>query len=213
MKKKFDVDCAAERIVSKICLEWREYVVDEFIKIDWSFFDDGDKEKMLTDEEFLGTIWAMLYEKMKYFKDCYACDDYFYIVRLDNNTANVVARKLVRTAFKNTTNGTNSGEIIPYSYISIGEGNGMAISFTCEDRIRHYIHYPYEPTNIEYINYEEEYEKFAGLVYHYAEMYLFDDVLCITEEFIENVKKNQISVDDARKKTNFLFENKCSIYV
>ena len=156
MKKKFDVDCAAERIVSKICLEWREYVVDEFIKIDWSFFDDGDKEKMLTDEEFLGTIWAMLYEKMKYFKDCYACDDYFYIVRLDNNTANVVARKLVRTAFKNTTNGT---------------------------------------------------------VYHYAEMYLFDDVLCITEEFIENVKKNQISVDDARKKTNFLFENKCSIYV
>ena len=212
MKKKFDIDCEAERIVSKICLKWREYVVDEYIKIDWTFFEDGDKEKMLADEEFFSVIWVMLYEKIEYFSDCYVCDDYFYIVRLDKHTAYQVARKLVWNAFKNTTKGTNSGEIIPYSYISVGKEKGMAISFTYEDRIRHYIHYPYEPTG-EWVNYQETYEKFAGLVYWYAETCLFDGGLCITDEFIENIKKYQISLDEARKKTNFLFENECSIYV
>ena len=83
MSKKFNMDCAAERIVNKIYLKYREYIVDEFIKIDWSFFEDGDKEKILTDEDFFGLICEMLYEKMDYY-DCYARDDYFYILRLDD---------------------------------------------------------------------------------------------------------------------------------
>ena len=59
MSKKFNMDCAAERIVNKIYLKYREYIVDEFIKIDWSFFEDGDKEKILTDEDFFGLICSI----------------------------------------------------------------------------------------------------------------------------------------------------------
>lgn len=207
MSKKFNMDCAAERIVNKIYLKYREYIVDEFIKIDWSFFEDGDKEKILTDEDFFGLICEMLYEKMDYY-DCYARDDYFYILRLDENTANVVANKLARTAYKNTTKGTTSGEIIPYTYVSVFEDKGMAIRFTHNNYsgIWFDIHTPFEQTKFKCIS-----DSFVELVYSFVEMYLLD-VLCITEEFKENVKKYQMSEDDARKKTNFLFENKCSIY-
>lgn len=130
-----------------------------------------------------------------------------------------VARELVCNCISNTIKGRLSGEIIPYYYCSVGDDYGLGVSFNY-DRMKgltYNLYIPNEPTDIDLddddaVNELHEYCDFVECVNWFIEGYLIND-MSVTDDFYANVKKYQISVEDAHAKTRFLFENKCMMYV
>lgn len=129
-----------------------------------------------------------------------------------------VARDMIVNIIKNTTEGRLSGEIIPYYYGSVGDDYGLGVSFHYDSMVglSYNLYIPNEPTDIDLddddaVNEFQEYCEFVECVNWFIEGYLIDSTL--SNDFYANVKKYQISVEDAHAKTRFLFENKCMMYI
>lgn len=129
-----------------------------------------------------------------------------------------VAKELMVNIIKNTTEGRLSGEIIPYYYCSVGDDYGLGMSFHYDSMkgLTYNLYIPNEPTDIDLddddaVNEFKEYCDFVEVVNWFIEGYLIDKTL--SDDFYANVKKYQISVEDADAKTRILFENKCMMYV
>lgn len=129
-----------------------------------------------------------------------------------------VARELMVNIHKNTTEGRISGEIIPFYYGSVGDDYGLGMSFNYDSMtgLSFNLYIPNKLTDIDLddddaVNEFYEYCEFVEVVNCFIEGVLVN--LTLSNDFYANVKKYQISVEDARSKTRILFENKCMMYV
>lgn len=140
------------------------------------------------------------------------------IMEMKGIKAEDVAKDLMVNIIKNTTEGRLSGEIIPFYYGSVGDDYGLGMSFNYDSMkgLSYNLYIPNEPTDIDLddddaVNEFQEYCEFVEVVNWFIEGYMNE--MTFSGEFYTNVKKYQISVEDAHTKTRFLFENKCMMYV
>lgn len=129
-----------------------------------------------------------------------------------------IAKELVCNCINNTIKGRLSGEIIPYYYCSVGDDYGLGMSFNYDSMVglSYNLYIPNEPTDIDLddddaVNELQEYCDFVEVVNEFIEGYLID--MTLSDDFYTNVKKYQISVEEANIKTRFMFENNCMMYV
>lgn len=140
------------------------------------------------------------------------------IMEMKGIKAEDVAKDLMVNIIKNTTEGRLSGEIIPFYYGSVGDDYGLGMSFNYDSMIglSYNLYIPNKPTDIDLddddaVNEFQEYCEFVEVVNWFIEGYMNE--MTFSGGFYTNVKKYQISVEDAHTKTRFLFENKCMMYV
>ena len=69
----------AEEIVESVECEWRRNAVENYVKLDWSHFREKCKHKILTDKDFAEMVYKKVCEENKYFSECRAYDDCFYV--------------------------------------------------------------------------------------------------------------------------------------
>ena len=69
----------AEEIVESVECEWRRNAVENYVKLDWSLFREKCKHKILTDKDFAEMVYKKVCEENKYFSECRAYDDCFYV--------------------------------------------------------------------------------------------------------------------------------------
>lgn len=126
-----------------------------------------------------------------------------------------VAKTLINGVYENVVIGRMSGEKIPYFYRSVCDDFGVAISLNYDSEIglSHKLFVPNLMSKIDMddddaVNEVTEFMDFVAVVNEI--IYFPDDLL--DDDFYNSVKEHQISVEDANKKTNWLYEKGCLIY-
>lgn len=69
----------AEEIAESVECEWDRNAVENYVKLDWSLFREKCKHKILTDKDFAEMVYKRVCEENKYFSECRAYDDCFYV--------------------------------------------------------------------------------------------------------------------------------------
>ena len=60
--------------------QWEANAIDNYVKLDWSLFEERDKELMLSNKEIAEKVYDwLLFIHRGLFSECHACDDCFYV--------------------------------------------------------------------------------------------------------------------------------------
>ena len=74
----------ANRIAKIVNDNWSKNAVEESVKLDWSLFNEQDMELMFSDNDFAKMVYDRVCESNKYFSECLAYDDCFYVWLTEN---------------------------------------------------------------------------------------------------------------------------------
>lgn len=74
----------ANRIAKIVNDNWAKNAVEESVKLDWSLFNEQDMELMFSDNDFAKMVYDRVCESNKYFSECLAYDDCFYVWLTEN---------------------------------------------------------------------------------------------------------------------------------
>ena len=74
----------ANRIAKVVNDNWVKNAVEESVKLDWSLFNEQDMELMFSDNDFAKMVYDRVCESNKYFSECLAYDDCFYVWLTEN---------------------------------------------------------------------------------------------------------------------------------
>ena len=74
----------ANRIAKIVNDNWVKNAVEESVKLDWSLFNEQDMELMFSDNDFAKMVYDRVCESNKYFSECLAYDDCFYVWLTEN---------------------------------------------------------------------------------------------------------------------------------
>ena len=127
---------------------------------------------------------------------------------------NDVAKNLIIGVYDNAVKGRRSGEKIPYFYTNVGDfGVAISLNYDSEIGLSYNLFVPDLMSKIDMddddaVNEITEFMDFVAVV---NELIYFPDDL-LDDDFYNSVKEHQISVEDADKKTNWLYEKKCLLY-
>lgn len=125
-----------------------------------------------------------------------------------------VAKDLVIGAYDNVVKGRLSGEKIPYFYTTVCDFNvAISLNYDSEIGLSHKLFVPDFMSKIDLddddaVNEITEFMDFVSVVNEIV--YFPDDLL--DDDFYNSVKEHQISVEEAERKTNWLYEQKCLLY-
>lgn len=127
-----------------------------------------------------------------------------------------IATNLVAGVINNVINGRMDGEIIPYYYENILEDFGVGIAFNYDEKmgLTYNLFVPHFEKYIDLDNDDEvenvtNFLNFVDIVNEI--IYIPFDAL--TTEFYDKVKEYQITLEIADELTQFLYDNKCIMYV
>ena len=74
----------AYRIAKVVNDNWVKNAVEDYVKLDWSLFNEQDMELMFSDSDFAKMVYDRVCERNKYFSECLAYDDCFYVWLTEN---------------------------------------------------------------------------------------------------------------------------------
>lgn len=74
----------ANRIARIVNDNWAKNAVEDTVKLDWSLFNEQDMELMFADNEFAKMVYDRVCESNKYFSECLAYSDCFYVWLTEN---------------------------------------------------------------------------------------------------------------------------------
>ena len=74
----------AYRIAKVVNDNWVKNAVEDYVKLDWSLFNEQDMELMFSDSDFAEMVYDRVCERNKYFSECLAYDDCFYVWLTEN---------------------------------------------------------------------------------------------------------------------------------
>lgn len=74
----------ANRIAKVVNDNWVKNAVEESVKLDWSLFNEQDMELMFSDSDFAKMVYDRVCESNKYFSECLAYSDCFYVWLTEN---------------------------------------------------------------------------------------------------------------------------------
>ena len=74
----------ANRIAKVVNDNWVKNAVEESVKLDWSLFNEQDMELMFSDNDFAKMVYDRVCDSNKYFSECLAYDDCFYVWLTEN---------------------------------------------------------------------------------------------------------------------------------
>lgn len=74
----------ANRIAKIVNENWVNNAVEDTVKLDWSLFNEQDMELMFADNEFAKMVYDRVCDSNKYFSECLAYDDCFYVWLTEN---------------------------------------------------------------------------------------------------------------------------------